>query len=552
MTRTLSATRPERAAPGIELPAISARSVSKDFVVPEEPYGRVRDHFVHPLRHSGSNEVLEALRDVSFDIRPGEFFGIAGKNGSGKTTLLRCLSGIYPVDGGELAAHGRLAPFIELGVGFSPEMSARDNVLVNAVLMGMTRREARERLEDIIAFAELEDFAGMKLKNCSAGMNLRLAFSVTVQVDADILLFDEVLAVGDSSFQRKCDERFERLRAEGRTIVLVTHDMSTITRRCDRAILLHHGRVIELGHPEAVASSYERINREDSGAGALRGQAPARPRREARRRSTAPLRARARRLAAVTGALALAEFRLRYLDSALSYLWAVMRPLAFFGVLWVVFTQIGSFDSGVEHYPIYLLTAIVLWTFFSESTHTAIGSLVRGAPLLRTLPLPRVAFPLAVTLTSLLDLCVTLIAVLAIMLASGIEPRVGWLEFPLLVALLTLLVAGLAMLLSVLYVRLRDVDHVWHVVRQTLFYLSPIIYVAAVYPAAVEKVAMANPLAAIFTEARHALIDPDAPTAAAAIGGSARLLVPLGVVAATFGLGLWAFQRESARAAERL
>ena len=285
----------------------------------------------------------------------------------------------------------------------------------------------------------------------------------------------------------------------------------------------------ELGDTETVALAYERVNREGSAVGAARGEPVALPPPVATAHTAAPLGERARRLWEVTAAVAVADFRKRYLDSALSYLWALMRPLAFFAVLWVVFTQVGSFDAGVDHYPLYLLTAIVLWTFFSESTHTAVGSLVQRAPLLRTLPVPRVAIPLSVALTSLLDLCMTLIAVLAIILASGIEPRVDWLELPVLIALLTLLVTGCGMLLSVLYVRLRDVDHVWHVVRQTLFYLSPIIYVASFYPDSIEEAAMVNPLAAIFTEARHALIDPGAPTAAAAIGGSARLLAPLGL-----------------------
>src|SRR5262249_51531654 len=153
---------------------------------------------------SRTYDLLEALKHVDVDIAPGEFFGIVGRNGSGKSTLLKCLAGIYEADAGEIAINGRLSPFIELGVGFNPELTARDNVIINAIMLGLSRKEAHERFDDIIAFAELEEFVDLKLKNYSSGMHVRLAFATAVQVDADILLIDEVLAVGDAAFQQKC------------------------------------------------------------------------------------------------------------------------------------------------------------------------------------------------------------------------------------------------------------------------------------------------------------------------------------------------------------
>ena len=530
-------------------PSLRAEAVSKTFRVPHERYQTVKERVTHPMRGRRFGEPFEALGDVSFEVEPGEFFGIAGKNGSGKSTLLRCLSGIYPVDQGEVELRGRLAPFIELGVGFDPEMTARDNVFVNSVVLGMSRAQARARVPAMLSFAEVEQFADLKLKNCSSGMNMRLAFSVTVQVDADVLLFDEVLAVGDESFQRKCFERFETLREEGRTIVLVTHNMEWVERFCDRAMLLDRGRVAELGEPADVVRGYHELNR-DSGGPTLGGRTP-----PARRPDPGPrpqLVPEPKRFAGLVLTLSVADFRRRYLDSALSYLWAIMAPFAFFAVLYLVFTQVASFDDGVPHYPLYLLTSLVLWTYFAESTATAVGSLVERAPLLRTVPMPALTAPLSVTLTSLLDLGMTLIAVFAFLLIAGIEPRVTWLELPLLVALLTAFAAGVGTLLSALFVRYRDVDQIWQVVRQMLFYGSPIFYVAAALPDGAEEYLMANPLAVIFTQARYALLDPEAPTAAEAIGGEVRLLIPLAIVAGSVALGLWVFHRVAPRAPEEV
>ena len=194
--------------------------------------------------------MLRAVQDVSLEIAPGEFFGIVGRNGSGKSTLLKCLAGIYDIDSGELEINGRLSPFIELGVGFNMDLTARDNVIINAIMLGLSRKQARERFDDIIAFAELEDFIDLKLKNYSSGMYVRLAFATAVQVDADILLIDEVLAVGDANFQQKCFDEFTRLQRRGRTILFVTHDMGSVERFCDRAMLLEHGRVVDIGEPE--------------------------------------------------------------------------------------------------------------------------------------------------------------------------------------------------------------------------------------------------------------------------------------------------------------
>jgi len=214
---------------------------------------------MHPLRQRVLDD-LHAVDDVSFEVKPGEFFGIVGRNGSGKSTLLKCVAGIYGVETGELHVRGRLAPFIELGVGFNPELTARENAIINAIMLGLTRREAMARLDAIVAFAELEEFMELRLKNYSSGMHVRLAFAVAVQVDAEILLIDEVLAVGDAAFQRKCYAEFSRLKEAGKTIVFVTHDMGAVERFCDRAMLLERGKMVGIGDPGDIARAYNELN----------------------------------------------------------------------------------------------------------------------------------------------------------------------------------------------------------------------------------------------------------------------------------------------------
>jgi ABC-2 type transport system ATP-binding protein len=239
--------------------AIRVRDLEKTFRRPRNRSHTLKERALHPFRR-GEYDEQHVLRGVSFDIAEGEFFGIVGRNGSGKSTLLKCLAEIYKADSGTMAIAGRLAPFIELGVGFNPDLTARDNVLINAVMMGMSPRQAQERFDDVIAFAELEDFVDVKLKNYSSGMQVRLAFSVMVQSKADVLLIDEVLAVGDAAFQQKCADTFYRMREEGTTIILVTHSMGLVERFCHRAMLLHDGLVEAIGDPREVARRYLELN----------------------------------------------------------------------------------------------------------------------------------------------------------------------------------------------------------------------------------------------------------------------------------------------------
>ena len=231
---------PTPAVGGERLPVVVARSVSKTFTVPEEQVHTLKERALHPRRRIRRNS-YKALDNVSVAVQPGEFFGIAGRNGSGKSTFLKCMAGIYKAEG-DIWVRGRLSTFIELGVGFNPDLAARDNVVMNGIMLGLTPREARKRYESVIEFAELQEFKELKLKNYSSGMHVRLAFSVAIQVDADILMIDEVLAVGDAAFQQKCFDVFNDLRDRGRTIIFVTHDMGAMQRFCHRALLLERGR----------------------------------------------------------------------------------------------------------------------------------------------------------------------------------------------------------------------------------------------------------------------------------------------------------------------
>jgi ABC-type polysaccharide/polyol phosphate transport system ATPase subunit len=238
------------------LGGIEVERVSKTFRLPHERRTTLKEYFLHPLRRTEYEE-QHALRDVSFSVRPGEFFGIVGPNGSGKSTLLKIIAGIYREDAGSVRVNGLLSPFIELGVGFQPELTARDNIRINGTLLGLDRHELKARYDSIVRFAELERFVDQKLKNFSSGMQVRLAYAIAIQVDFDILLLDEVLAVGDQSFQEKCLETFVGFIEQGKTIVLVTHSLAWIRQFADRALLLLDGDVRAVGAPAEVLSQYE-------------------------------------------------------------------------------------------------------------------------------------------------------------------------------------------------------------------------------------------------------------------------------------------------------
>ena len=245
--------------------AIQVEDLHKSFRIPTHKVDSLKERAVRPFASRDYRE-LQALAGISFEIEQGEFFGIVGRNGSGKSTLLKLLASIYRADSGTIRMAGRLAPFIELGVGFNPELTARENVVLNGVMMGLTPQETRSRLGAIIEFAELEEFVDLKLKNYSSGMLVRLGFALMMEADADILLIDEVLAVGDAAFQQKSADAFHEMKAVGKTIILVTHDMGAAEEYCDRAMLIDNGQIALLGDPAEVGRRYVRLNFEQGAA----------------------------------------------------------------------------------------------------------------------------------------------------------------------------------------------------------------------------------------------------------------------------------------------
>ena len=259
-----------------------------------------------------------------------------------------------------------------------------------------------------------------------------------------------------------------------------------------------------------------------------------------------------RRFWSLTYTLAKTDFKLRFFGSALGYLWSLVRPLLLFGVLYFVFTEIVRFGDGVKHYPVYLLSSIVLFTFFSETTSRGVTSLVDRENLLRKVRFPRMVIPLSVALHSLFNLMLNLVVVFVFILSSGIEPTLDWLQIPLLVGFLVVLSTGVTMLVAALFVRFRDTQPIWEVALQLLFYGSPVIYVISEVPDSFRELVAFNPIAVVLTQWRHAVIDQTAPTAGTAVGGIELLIVPLAIVAAVFALGLWVFTREAPRIAENL
>ena len=238
--------------------------VSKSFKLPTEQATGLKQAFINWTKGIKGYELQQVLKDVTFQVHQGEFFGIVGRNGGGKSTLLKLIAQIYYPNQGSVTVHGKLVPFIELGVGFNPELTGRENVYLNGALLGFSREEVDAMYDDIVEFAELGDFMDQKLKNYSSGMQVRLAFSVAIKAQGDILVLDEVLAVGDEAFQRKCDDYFTAVRKDPtKTVILVTHDMGAVKRYCTRAMFIENGEVAVIGDNASVAERYTLANLEE-------------------------------------------------------------------------------------------------------------------------------------------------------------------------------------------------------------------------------------------------------------------------------------------------
>lgn len=238
--------------------AITVRNLSKSFKLPTDKSWGLKQAIFSRLKGNKGYVKQDVLKNLSFNVKKGEFLGIVGRNGSGKSTLLKILSGIYVPDKGAIKIHGTLVPFIELGVGFNPELTGKENIYLNGALLGFSNSEMDAMYDDIVEFAELEPFMHQKLKNYSSGMQVRLAFSIAIRARGDILILDEVLAVGDAAFQEKCNEYFRNLKGN-QTIIIVTHDMENVRRFCDRAILIENGKIIKEGKPNQVADAYLKL-----------------------------------------------------------------------------------------------------------------------------------------------------------------------------------------------------------------------------------------------------------------------------------------------------
>lgn len=249
--------------------AVSIKNVSKAFKLPTESTNSLKRLVINTVKGIKGYKEQQVLKDISFDVYKGDFFGVVGRNGSGKSTLLKIISQIYWPENGIVEIDGRLVSFIELGVGFNPELTGRENVYLNGAMLGFSEKEIDGMYEDIVSFAELSEFMNQKLKNYSSGMQVRLAFSVAIQAKSDILVLDEVLAVGDEAFQRKCNDYFMQARAEKKTIILVTHSMEAVRKYCNRAVMIDKGKVKVLGTPDEVANQYSLDNVVQAGAEVL-------------------------------------------------------------------------------------------------------------------------------------------------------------------------------------------------------------------------------------------------------------------------------------------
>jgi ABC-type polysaccharide/polyol phosphate transport system ATPase subunit/ABC-type polysaccharide/polyol phosphate export permease len=536
---------------------LRVEGLSKTFAIPRHRMWTLKERLKHPITSFGHDR-LEALDDISFEVARGEFFAVIGRNGSGKSTLLRCIAGIHQPDSGVVEVNSSVAPFIELGVGFHPQLAARDNVEVAGTLMGLRPGEARRRFPSVITFAELEDFVDLQLGNYSSGMQVRLAFATSFQVDAEMLLFDEVLAVGDEVFRQKSLATFERLIERGNTIIYVSHALDTVSKLADRVLLLDQGKAVALGEPEMVLERYEELGRDyvrERDAIEARGAASRRPDElelpDSEVLGTGKPPSGLRRFVDVTMTLARADFKLRYLDSIIGYVWSLVQPLLLFLVMWFVWTELFPHTTDVPYYDVMLLLGIALFTFFSEATGAALTSLVSKGDMLRKIPFPPVALPLSSVLTSFYVYSFSLVIVLGFMLVNGITPSFRWLEMIPVMLLLLVFTVGLALLLSFLYVGIRDIEQVWLVVQRMMFFITPVFFPIEFAPAGLQEVLMLNPLAVVTVQARHALLDPSAPTALEA-GGATMIAGAFLITGAIVAAGLFLYRKRVHLVAERI
>lgn len=245
-------------------PAIVVDGVFKSFKIPVEGSNGIKQKLINHLKGRKGYREFTPLKDISFSIKKGEFFGIVGRNGSGKSTLLKIIANIYTPEKGSVQVNGDLVPFIELGVGFNPELTGRENIYLNGALLGFSRQEVEGMYDEIVDFAELHEFMEERLKNYSSGMQVRLAFSIAIRAKSDILLLDEILAVGDEAFQKKCIDYFYSIKKTGQTVILVTHDMTNVERFCDRALVLHDSKMMGIYKPSEAKKIYEQLNRASS------------------------------------------------------------------------------------------------------------------------------------------------------------------------------------------------------------------------------------------------------------------------------------------------
>lgn len=242
-------------------PVVIVKDIKKVFRLPHESHSGLKQVILNSFRKDKRKgyEIQKVLKGVSFDVHKGDFFGIVGRNGSGKSTLLKLLAGIYEPDAGSITVNGSIVPFIELGVGFNPELTGRENVFLNGALLGFSNAEVKAMYKDIVEFAEIEKFMDQKLKNYSSGMQVRLAFSIAIQAKGDVLILDEVLAVGDEAFQKKCNVFFDEIKKnKSKTVILVTHGMDAVRRYCNKALLLESGKIVAIGDPDDVADEYSK------------------------------------------------------------------------------------------------------------------------------------------------------------------------------------------------------------------------------------------------------------------------------------------------------
>ena len=421
-------------------------------------------------------EKREVLKDINLTIKNGEAVGLIGVNGSGKSTLLKLMTKIIYPNKGKIITNGKLTSLLELGAGFHPDFSGRENIYFNASIFGLTKKQIDSRLDNIIEFSELGAYIDNPVRTYSSGMYMRLAFAVAINVDADILLVDEVLAVGDQHFQEKCIAKMKELKEQGKTMVFVTHSLGTVKDFCNRAIWLNQGEIQMDGEPDPVIDAYLKATTQNS----------------EERNNQINLVKDLYNYRELLKTNIKKDVGGKYKNSVLGVLWSFINPLLQIAVYALVFQVI--LKSDIDNYTVYLCCGLIPWQYFSSVVLRGAATIIDNGNIIKKVYFPREILPISVVTSEGVNFLISTIIILGFVIFGGIGLSWNILWYFLIFIIQFIVSIGVAFIVSSLTVYFRDLQHLLGIFMQLLFYATPIVYAISSVPAGLQWIVKINPM----------------------------------------------------------